>query len=270
MSRRYFDPKRVPKTPYVPAAGRLLQVSAPLPSEIDFSGFCTIRNQGSEGACTGFGETGQFEVARAIAGVEPKGMLFSPQFLYYLEGLKEGHPGEDTGAVPTDGLAILEHIGVAPESLDPYVTGEILPPSAEALAAAALYRIQSWSAVSRVAAPSPQAVLQPVLQLLAQGRPLNIAISVYRSFEEAQGGVIPMPGPDDTLLGGHDMYLVGYKDDSAFPGGGYVKAANSWGGDWGQDGFALIPYVFAADPDLMLGIWSIELPPAAHSVRWGV
>ncbi len=263
MKRRYFDPARVPRSPFIPATDALLHTSAPLASEVDFSNLCTIRNQGSEGACTGFGETGQYEVTRAVAGLRPKGMLFSPQFLYYLEGLKEGHPGEDTGAVPTDGLAILQHIGVAPESLDPYVVGQIRPPSKEAMAAAQQYRIKSWSPVSRIASRVPRTSLIPVLTLLAARRPLNIAISVYESFEAAAGGVIPMPGPGDALLGGHDMYLVGYKDDSAFAGGGYVMAANSWGTQWGRSGFALIPYAFAGDPELMLGLWSIELPRAA-------
>ncbi len=267
MNRRYFDPGRVPRSPYIPTTDAWLRAARPLPAQVDFSQLCTIRDQGPEGACTGFGETGQYQVARAVAGLPPKGLLFSPQFLYFLEGQREGHPGQDTGAVPTDGLAILEHIGVAPESLDPYVPGRIAPPSARALAAAAGYRIKSWSAVSRVAPASPRAALLPVLRLLAQRKPINVAISVYQSFENAPNGVIPMPGPDETLLGGHDLYLVGYKDDPAFPGGGYVKAANSWGTTWGQGGFALIPYAFASDPDLTLGLWSIELPPAARTRR---
>ncbi len=242
MTRGYFDPKRVPKTPFIPVTEALLKASTSLPSSVDFSGLCIIRNQGSEGACTGFGETGQYQVARAVGGYPEQGMLFSPQFLYYLEGLKEGHPGEDTGAVPTDGLAILEHIGVAPEELDPYVVGQILPPTKEAMAAAAKYRIKSWSPVSRMASGNPRTSLLPALRLLAQQRPLNVAIAVYQSFEDAKNGIIPMPGPDDPLLGGHDMYLVGYKDDENLPGGGYITAANSWGKDWGQGGFALIPY----------------------------
>ncbi len=120
-----------------------------------------------------FGETGQYEVTRAVAGLRPKGMLFSPQFLYYLEGIKQDRPGEATGAVPTDGLAILEHIGVAPEGLDPYVVGQFRPPSSEAMAAAQQYRIKSWSSVSRIACRAPCTSLMPVLTLLAARRPLN-------------------------------------------------------------------------------------------------
>ncbi len=261
MRYRYFDPQRVPKTPFIPAVDTLVRAPAPLPSKVDFSDLCVIRDQGAEGACSGFGETGQYQVARAVGGYPEPGMLFSPQFLYYLEGLQEGHPGQDTGAVPTDGLAILQHIGVAPEDLDPYVVGQIKPPSKQAMAAAGKYRIKSWSPVSRISSSTFRTSLMPVLQLLAQRGPLNIAIAVYQSFEDAANGIIPMPGPDDPLLGGHDMYLVGYRDDPTFPGGGCVTAANSWGKGWGQGGFALIPYAYVSDPELTLGLWSIELAP---------
>lgn len=46
---------------------------------------------------------------------------------------------------------------------------------------------------------------------------------------------------DDSL---HAMLAVGYQDDEKVPGGGYIIAKNSWGSEWGHNGYALIPYLY--------------------------
>ena len=47
------------------------------------------------------------------------------------------------------------------------------------------------------------------------------------------------------LPGGHAMLLVGYVDDESVLGGGYFIIRNSWGGDWGEDGYGKLPYAYA-------------------------
>ncbi len=264
MARRYFSLDRIPRSPFLPPVGSLRRAPK-LPAKADFlARYVTIRDQGDEGACTGFAETGQFEVARRAQGYPEPELVFSPQFLYYLEGKVEGHPGADDGAIPTDGLAILEHIGCCPESYDVYVAGDIQPPSAKAMAVAIRYRIQSFAPVSRVnrMASSPRQGLRPLLQLLAARRPVNAAIAVYRSFEQTADGQIPMPGSagQDQLLGGHDVFLVGYGDEATAPGGGWIKGVNSWGRAWGDKGFFYLPYAYVYDAALTPGMWSIVLP----------
>ena len=44
--------------------------------------------------------------------------------------------------------------------------------------------------------------------------------------------------------GGHAMLLVGYEDDASYPGGGYFTVRNSWGGNWGEDGYRRISYAY--------------------------
>ncbi len=277
MSRKYFDPQRVPKTPFVPHIPGAFDATD-LPASSDFSSLVTIRDQGTKGSCTGFGLTGQYEVARAVAGYPHRGMLFSPEFMYDEESAKEGHPGQDTGAVPTDGLAIAQHIGFCPEEFDRYTDTEMERPTAKQIAAAKNYRIKSWSPVARIASSDPRTALTPALRLLAQKRPLAIAILVHQSFENATGGIIPIPTANDPLAGGHCMFLCGNQDDPSFAGGGYGLAANSWSEAWGaaagghKGGFAKIPYAYLYDGPLTLGMWSIELfpypKPKAQGAFW--
>ena len=69
---------------------------------------------------------------------------------------------------------------------------------------------------------------------LASGLVAVIGISVYSSFESAtvaKTGIVPLPKPTESLLGGHAVLLVGYDD---------VKSRwicmNSWGSTWGRLG----------------------------------
>ena len=49
---------------------------------------------------------------------------------------------------------------------------------------------------------------------------------------------------DMNMAGGHAMLLVGYEDDGSMPGGGAFIVRNSWGGNWGEDGYGKIPYAY--------------------------
>jgi C1A family cysteine protease len=65
---------------------------------------------------------------------------------------------------------------------------------------------------------------------------------VFESFESdeaARTGIIPMPKPGEQQLGGHALLCVGYDDDRE----SYIFQ-NSWGSDWGNKGFAYIPYQY--------------------------
>lgn len=44
------------------------------------------------------------------------------------------------------------------------------------------------------------------------------------------------------LLGGHAVPIIGYIDDASQPGGGVVICQNSWGTNWGNNGYFYMPY----------------------------
>lgn len=56
--------------------------------------------------------------------------------------------------------------------------------------------------------------------------------------------VTQFPMADQECYGGHAMLLVGYEDDESIPGGGSFIVRNSWGENWGDDGYARMPYAY--------------------------
>jgi hypothetical protein len=67
-------------------------------------------------------------------------------------------------------------------------------------------------------------------------------------------GILPMPFPWEVRDGGHAVAVVGWKDITVVPGGGYFKIQNSWGIGWGQGGFGWLPYdYFQQGADLVEG-----------------
>ena len=76
--------------------------------------------------------------------------------------------------------------------------------------------------------------LQQLKGCLAQGYPFVFGFSVYESFESeavAKTGKMPMPQPNEQLLGGHAVLAVGYDDrEQAFPGAQLVGPGLGDGG----------------------------------------
>ena len=73
-----------------------------------------------------------------------------------------------------------------------------------------------------------------------------MGIAVYGSFESkevAKTGEVPMPVPDESLLGGHAVLCCGYDDDTQ-----RVLCLNSWGSGFGDKGYFTLPYAYITDP----------------------
>lgn len=66
---------------------------------------------------------------------------------------------------------------------------------------------------------------------IAGGYPFVFGFTVYESFESeqvAQTGIVPMPAPGETVVGGHCVVAVGYDDSKRT-----FIIRNSWGTGWG-------------------------------------
>jgi len=80
------------------------------------------------------------------------------------------------------------------------------------------------------------------LQLMASAFVISrFGISLFQSFDQhKRPGVVPMPSARESSReshGGHAMLCVGYSDpDKLF------IVRNSWGPDWGEQGYCYIPY----------------------------
>lgn len=208
-----------------------------------------IKDQGQEGSCTGFSLSSARE-ALWLKGGSPY-IALSPAFIYYEERRIEHDDDQDAGANLRDGCKVLQKLGVCPEDAMPYVAGQFTtPPGPGAQGAAGGYKIAAYHRI--LSLKSAQGVL-------VSGHPVVLGIAVYASFERVgHNGKVPMPKPDEEMLGGHAILCVGYRADKAVAGGGELILHNSWGVGEGDKGRFYLPYAYATDKDLTFEKWGIS------------
>jgi hypothetical protein len=78
----------------------------------------------------------------------------------------------------------------------------------------------------------------PVKKSISEGKPVIIAMNTPNSFDSAKDVWRPYESPN-IAHGGHAMCVVGY-DDTRY--GGAFEIQNSWGTDWGNNGYIWITY----------------------------
>jgi C1A family cysteine protease len=226
-----------------------------MPPSVDMRNLCSpVRDQGKLGSCTGFAlGAGLREFLENKGGSPSPMVVVSPLFIYYEERVREKRVNQDAGATIRDGLKVLSKIGVCPEADDPYDISQFTqPPSDQALADAKQFTISSYHRIT---------TLMGLKQALAQASPAVLGIVVYESFESSQTastGHVPMPQPDEQVLGGHAIFCAGYLDDGNYDGGGYLIIKNSWGTGFGDKGYVYLPYAYV-QPKLVSDIWTASL-----------
>jgi C1A family cysteine protease len=197
--------------------------------------FPPVYDQGALGSCTANAILGAYVFEMIKQKEDP--IELSRLFLYYEERAKEGTTSTDAGAAIQDGVWVLQNgAGVCRESLWPYdITQFASQPPPEAYADATNHRVVTSQRLS--------GQLNDLRQTLVNGDPIVFGIEVYSSFEGPgvdKTGVIPMPNTrTEQLLGGHAILLVGYNDSKQL-----FKFRNSWGQNWGVNGYGFIPYAY--------------------------
>ena len=170
-------------------------------------------------------------------------------FLYWCERDMEGSTGQDAGAMIRDGMKCLAATGICPESEWEYTSENLYARPPDSCYTDALkYQALTYQRVDQD--------LDQMKGCLVEGLPFALGISVYSSFESrevAQNGVVPLPGRWERQLGGHAVLAVGYNDaDQRF------IVRNSWGKDWGQNGYFTIPYAYLTNSNLSDDFWVVQ------------
>lgn len=94
--------------------------------------------------------------------------------------------------------------------------------------------------------------VEEMINCLAEGFGFLGGIPVYESFRSiGSDGVVPMPGRNDKLLGGHDMFYWGYDKNNK-----WIHFQNSWGPTFGKNGHGVLPFEYAEK--MLLDGWTMR------------
>lgn len=219
-----------------------------LPASVDLRpDCCPVMDQSSLGSCTSNAIAAALEFDQKKQGLTESRP--SRLFIYYNERSMEGTVSSDSGAMIRDGIKSVNRQGTCPESMWPYDISQFtIKPPVLCYQTALQHRAVSYQRVTRS--------LAQMKGCLAAGYPFVLGFTVYESFESdqvAQTGIVPMPSHNEQVLGGHAVLCVGYDDaQQRF----YVQ--NSWGINWGIEGFFTMPYAYLLSSKLSGDFWTIR------------
>jgi len=87
------------------------------------------------------------------------------------------------------------------------------------------------------------------------GLAVLLGIRLFATWYAPSGdGRIALPASSAVALGGHAVLLVGYDGDAGATG--YFIVRNSWGDDWGEEGYAYLPDTYIEAHGLQA--WGLE------------
>lgn len=159
-------------------------------------------------------------------------------------------PQGDSGSTGQTCVQVMQKVGVCLETEDSYdVATYNDPPTAEQTTEASLYKGGAYHSISNV---------EDMKSCLASEYACIVGFTVYDSFEApttATSGLMPMPGPEESVLGGHEVLFKGYNDSIQCPNAprpGAFSVRNSWAASWGLNGDFWFPYDGVADLNIFI------------------
>ncbi len=219
-----------------------------LPDSVDLRGHSDmppIYDQGELGSCTAHavGALCDFE-----AGIDAPYMP-SRLFLYYVTRSLEGTVDIDAGATIRNTIKAANEFGVPQETDWPYLIEKFknVPPN-EVFDSATLHQALRYTKVKQS--------LYDIKACLADGNLIAFGTVVYDSFYDVtdKEPLLKFPQMHESVVGGHALTLVGYDDKE-----GYFIVRNSWGTEFGLEGYFYMPYNYVTDNQLSMDFWNISL-----------
>ena len=200
---------------------------------------------------------------------DANGGIDSPVVKPYLQKFADGarvRLDDASGSLLRSCFKVVETQGVCRYALWPYaaaqgapaigamVVSTVYPPGAQEDA----MKRRVVSGLYLLGAPNNVDEIRGILAGANGRRPMPVCVTVD-IFDGCDGdgeanGLFSFPdtieGEDGRLApvqewrGRHGLLLAGYKDDASFEGGGYFVVRNSFGTEWGDDGYGKMPYAY--------------------------
>ncbi len=202
-----------------------------------------VVDQAGCGSCVAFGATAVPESMVRIAAKEPALRVdLSEAYVYFCLGPDHGAiPCPDGGWWPDDALAAMHHGGVTDELN--YRYSDVDQPCRRGSDwSSRLTTFDHWTTRSTIAA---------MKTYLATVGPMSACFTIYEDFfYYYTGGVYTYhENTSGDVIGGHCVQIVGYDDAQHC-----WIAKNSWGKEWGENGYFRIAYGSAGIDAEMWGI----------------
>lgn len=198
--------------------------------------FPTVENQGELGSCTTFATTYDKTYQENLKrkwGMSSNNHIFSPQYIY--SQLHGDNSADGGGCYYSDAFNLLDNQGCTtlndmPYSGKPYSYGP--KPTSAQRAHAANYKEKTWGQLQ-------SGNVQQIKEEIESWNPVLISIPVYPQFDSLSTSDQIYNSTAGKYEGAHALCVVGYDDSRQA-----VKIINSWGTDWGIDGYGWISYDF--------------------------
>lgn len=226
-----------------------------------------ILDQGSEGACTGFALAA---VINFLLRERNSGVTVSPQMLYEMARRYDDWPGEDyVGSSARGAMKGWMRHGVCTDVLWPLTLkgaenfDQFKADEARMTPGGAFYRLMHRQ-------------IRDVHAAIAEVGAVYMTLMVHDGWDDPSGEAreivyfegqsqrhrkLPVIVRQDRAKAAHAVAIVGYTED------GFI-IQNSWGEEWGNDGFALLPY-----EDYMLhaiDLWVAQLGVPIKADLWSL
>lgn len=210
-----------------------------------------VEDQSQSNSCAANAIVGAFEylAKRAEeAGNEDSFADISRLFVYYVGRMRDKQIYSEQGtAMADEGMTIAGAIDVL--ALKGACLAETFPfdldnvntkPPEEAFTEARNFKVSDSREVP--------VEVEAMKACLAEGYPIVFGLKLTQNFfSPGPGGKIKTPNPDDPQSaehGLHCMLCVGYSESQQI-----FIIRNSWGEDWGDNGYAYVPYDYIANPE---------------------
>lgn len=209
------------------------QLYSRLPNAVDFSFHLPeVAHQGGQNSCTGWAlgyAVKSMQENRELGwGLKDPTHLFSPSYIY-----NQANEGRDEGAYLIDAIKVLEQVGTVPLTYMPYNETDFLSqPNQDLQSMGGAFKALGYRRLN-------EKDVNLIKSYLATGEPVVLIIELFKPFlkkgmEASQGVYREVSGES---YGGHAVVAVGY--DNQTQG---IKILNSWGRDWGLQGYGWIDY----------------------------
>ena len=239
----------------VPYSSKSLQISSgqkSIPVRLDLAKYCPpVGNQGDVESCVGWASGyAAMTIERALQNnwTDPRQIASNATSAMFVYNQITGE--HCNGIKMTDALDYLLNTGnCLARDFDFAIDDCTVQPEVEVIERAENHKIEEYI---RLFEPKDNEKVKNVKLVLAQNKPVIIGMRVLKNFVSIGSGSeswFPKVG-DQTYIGGHAMVVVGYDDNKFFQGRsdvsaelkGAFKIMNSWGTEWGQNGFIWVRY----------------------------